>query len=82
MSKKWIRVRDTYGIEIMPGQDQALILAIAVCLTAWSATTENRARTVDQSIARVSRSKTQLWFNGGRSGTIERGTPAVTTRFR
>ena len=32
VSKKWIRVRDTYGIEIMPGQDQALILAIAVCL--------------------------------------------------
>ncbi len=32
VSKKWIRVRDTYGIEIMPGHDQALILAIAVCL--------------------------------------------------
>ncbi len=32
ISKKWIRVRDTYGIEIMPGYDQALILAIAVCL--------------------------------------------------
>lgn len=32
VSKKWIRVRDTYGIGIMPGHDQALILAIAVCL--------------------------------------------------
>ncbi len=32
VSKRWIRVRDTYGIEIMPGHDQALILAIAVCL--------------------------------------------------
>lgn len=32
VSKKWIRVRDTYGIEIQPGHDQALILAIAVCL--------------------------------------------------
>jgi uncharacterized protein YxjI len=32
VSKKWIRVRDTYGIEIMPGYDEALILAIAVCL--------------------------------------------------
>lgn len=32
VSKKWIRVRDTYGIEIMPGYDQALVLAIAVCL--------------------------------------------------
>ena len=32
VSKKWIRVRDTYGIEVMPGYDEALILAIAVCL--------------------------------------------------
>ncbi|MEI2644156.1 MAG: LURP-one-related family protein [Candidatus Nanopelagicales bacterium] len=32
VSKKWIRVRDTYGIEIMPGFGEALILAIAVCL--------------------------------------------------
>lgn len=32
VSKKWIRVRDTYGIEILPGRDEALILAIAVCL--------------------------------------------------
>lgn len=32
VSKKWIRVRDTYGIEIMPGADEALILAVAVCL--------------------------------------------------
>jgi uncharacterized protein YxjI len=32
VSKKWIRVRDTYGIEILPGHDEALILAIAVCL--------------------------------------------------
>ncbi|MFN8184925.1 MAG: LURP-one-related family protein [Candidatus Nanopelagicales bacterium] len=32
VTKRWIRVRDTYGIEIMPGHDQALILGIAVCL--------------------------------------------------
>ena len=32
VSKKWIRVRDTYGIEILPGYDEGLILAIAVCL--------------------------------------------------
>jgi uncharacterized protein YxjI len=32
ITKKWIRVRDTYGIEILPGHDEALILAIAVCL--------------------------------------------------
>ncbi len=32
VSKKWIRVRDTYGIDILPGNDEALILAVAVCL--------------------------------------------------
>jgi uncharacterized protein YxjI len=32
ISKRWLRVRDTYGIEVAPGQDDALILAIAVCI--------------------------------------------------
>jgi uncharacterized protein YxjI len=32
VSKRWFRVRDTYGIEIDPGQDDALILAVTVCI--------------------------------------------------
>lgn len=32
VSKRWLRVRDTYGIEIAPGQDDALILAVTVCI--------------------------------------------------
>jgi uncharacterized protein YxjI len=32
VSKRWFRVRDTYGIEVAPGEDDALILAVAVCL--------------------------------------------------
>jgi len=36
VSKKWFRVRDTYGVEIQPGQDVALILAITVCVDALS----------------------------------------------
>jgi uncharacterized protein YxjI len=28
VSKKWFRVRDSYGVEITPDQDAALILAI------------------------------------------------------
>jgi uncharacterized protein YxjI len=32
VSKKWFRVRDTYGIEIEPGYDEPLILTIAICL--------------------------------------------------
>jgi uncharacterized protein YxjI len=32
VSKKWFRLRDTYGVEIDPGQDDALILAITVCI--------------------------------------------------
>ena len=30
VSKRWFRVRDTYGIEIAPGQDDALIIAVTV----------------------------------------------------
>ncbi len=32
VSKRWFRVRDTYGIEIAPEQDDALILAVSVCI--------------------------------------------------
>jgi uncharacterized protein YxjI len=32
VSKRWFRIRDTYGIEIGPGQEDALILAAAVCI--------------------------------------------------
>ena len=30
VSKKWFRIRDTFGVEISPGQDEARILAIVV----------------------------------------------------
>ena len=36
VSKRWFRVRDTYGIEIAPGQDDALILAVTVCIDEMS----------------------------------------------
>ena len=36
VSKKWFRVRDTYGVEIEPGQDDALILAVTVCVDAMT----------------------------------------------
>ena len=32
VSKKWFRVRDTYGVEIEPGQNDVLILAVTVCI--------------------------------------------------
>jgi uncharacterized protein YxjI len=32
ISKRWFRVRETYGIEVAPGQDDALILAAVVCI--------------------------------------------------
>ena len=32
VSKRWFRVRDTYGIEIAPDQEDALILAVTVCI--------------------------------------------------
>ena len=32
VSKKWFRVRDTYGVEIAPGQDDALVLAVTAAI--------------------------------------------------
>lgn len=32
ISKKWFSIRDAYGVEIKPGQDDALILAITVSI--------------------------------------------------
>jgi uncharacterized protein YxjI len=32
VSKRWFRIRDTYGIEVAPGQDDALIIAVTVCI--------------------------------------------------
>ncbi len=32
VSKKWFRVADTYGVQIEPGQNDVLMLAIAVCI--------------------------------------------------
>jgi uncharacterized protein YxjI len=32
VSKRWFRIRDTYGIEIAPEEDAALILAATVCI--------------------------------------------------
>ena len=36
ISKRWFRVRDTYGIEIAPGQDDAVVLAVAVAVDAMA----------------------------------------------
>jgi uncharacterized protein YxjI len=37
VSKKWFRVRDSYGVEVAPGQNDILILAIAVCIDQMAA---------------------------------------------
>jgi uncharacterized protein YxjI len=36
VSKRWFRIRDTYGIEIDEGQDDPLILAVVVCIDQMS----------------------------------------------
>jgi uncharacterized protein YxjI len=36
VSKRWLRMRDTYGVEVLPGQDDALILACTVCIDQMS----------------------------------------------
>lgn len=32
ISRAWFRMRDTYGVDIVPGEDVPLLLAAAVCL--------------------------------------------------
>jgi uncharacterized protein YxjI len=32
VSRKWFRVRDTYGVDIAAGQDEALVLAVVICI--------------------------------------------------
>jgi uncharacterized protein YxjI len=32
ISKRWFRVRESYGVAVAPGQDDALVLAVAVCI--------------------------------------------------
>ena len=36
VSKRWFRVRDSYGVAIAPGEDDALVLAITVCIDTLS----------------------------------------------
>jgi uncharacterized protein YxjI len=36
VSKRWLRMRDTYGIEIAEAQDDPLILSVAVCIDQMS----------------------------------------------
>ena len=36
ISKKWFRVRDTYGVDVAAGEDTPLILAITVAIDSLS----------------------------------------------
>jgi uncharacterized protein YxjI len=36
VSKRWFRVRDTYGIDVFPGENDALILAATICIDEMS----------------------------------------------
>jgi uncharacterized protein YxjI len=36
ISKRWFRIRDTYGVQVAPGIDTPLVLAVAVALDAMS----------------------------------------------
>jgi uncharacterized protein YxjI len=32
ISRRWFRIRDTYGVEVAPGENDALMICIAICL--------------------------------------------------
>jgi uncharacterized protein YxjI len=44
ISRRWFRVRDTYGVDIAPGQNDALLLCVAVCLDRIHHDEEDRDR--------------------------------------
>ena len=44
ISRSWFRLRDTYGVDIAPGQNDALLVAIAVCLDRLHHDEEGRDR--------------------------------------
>jgi uncharacterized protein YxjI len=44
ISRSWFRIRDTYGVDVAPGQDDALILAVAICLDRIHDEEEERRR--------------------------------------
>jgi uncharacterized protein YxjI len=43
ISKKWLRVRESYGVEIAEGEDAPLILAITVAIDSLTTTAKARA---------------------------------------
>jgi uncharacterized protein YxjI len=44
ISRAWFRLRDTYGVDVAPGENDALILTIAVCLDRIHHDEEDRRR--------------------------------------
>jgi uncharacterized protein YxjI len=44
VSRAWFRVRDTYGVDVAPGEDDALMICIAVCLDRIHEEEEQRDR--------------------------------------
>ena len=44
VSRAWFRIRDTYGVDVAPGQNDALMIAIAVCLDRIHAEEEAQRR--------------------------------------
>jgi uncharacterized protein YxjI len=44
ISRQWFRIRDTYGVEVEPGANDALVIAIAVCIDRIHEDEERRQR--------------------------------------
>jgi uncharacterized protein YxjI len=44
VSRSWFRIRDTYGVDVAPGENDALFVAIAICLDRIHHEEEERRR--------------------------------------
>jgi uncharacterized protein YxjI len=49
ISRQWFKVRDTYGVEVEPGEDAALVIAVAVCIDRLREQQRRRARSAGSS---------------------------------
>jgi uncharacterized protein YxjI len=41
ISRKWFRLTDTYGVEVEPGRDDIIVLAVTVCIDSMTGKKEN-----------------------------------------
>lgn len=78
ISRAWFRLRDTYGVEVAPGQDDALLIAVAVCLDRIRHDEQQRARDQQQrQLTQMQEQQQQMQQGMGMPGMPGTGMPGM-----